>query len=108
MSAKGAAKGKRGGGKKAGKDGSAVKEEEEEDEFKDMECPVCMEIILPPVMACKEGHMICNKCIAKLVAPKKCPQGCGKSLAPDDQVNEYFQDIYCFFVSVCVCVCVFC
>ena len=30
--------------------------------LKDLECPVCMEYIVPPILLCTKGHNICSKC----------------------------------------------
>jgi E3 ubiquitin-protein ligase SIAH1 len=35
-----------------------------------LECPVCMEYLLPPITMCPNGHNICSSCKEKL---KKCP-----------------------------------
>ena len=39
-----------------------------------LECPVCMETILPPILQCAAGHLICSDCLAKLARPKLCPE----------------------------------
>ena len=36
----------------------------------ELECPVCMEYMLPPITMCMNGHNICNSCKSKL---DKCP-----------------------------------
>jgi hypothetical protein len=35
-----------------------------------LECPVCYETMLPPILQCSSGHPVCTVCRAKL---KKCP-----------------------------------
>jgi len=35
-----------------------------------LECPVCYETMLPPILQCSSGHPVCTACRAKL---KKCP-----------------------------------
>eukprot|EP01116_Phalansterium_solitarium_P014198 TRINITY_DN31753_c0_g1_i1.p1 TRINITY_DN31753_c0_g1~~TRINITY_DN31753_c0_g1_i1.p1 ORF type:complete len:268 (-),score=43.13 TRINITY_DN31753_c0_g1_i1:621-1424(-) len=35
-----------------------------------LECPVCFELMKPPIFQCNSGHLICNSCATKL---KKCP-----------------------------------
>jgi E3 ubiquitin-protein ligase SIAH1 len=35
-----------------------------------MECPVCMEYMRPPIMLCENGHNICNICRPKV---RDCP-----------------------------------
>jgi E3 ubiquitin-protein ligase SIAH1 len=41
-----------------------------EDFLKELECPVCMEYMTPPITMCKSGHNICSSCRPKL---KSCP-----------------------------------
>lgn len=36
----------------------------------EMECPVCDNIMCPPICQCQNGHSICNECFAKV---KSCP-----------------------------------
>ena len=50
------------------------------DEEENVSCPVCMEVMLPPVQQCQRGHAICSKCLDALPAPKLCPE-CRQSLA---------------------------
>ena len=38
-----------------------------------LECPVCMHTIMPPINQCKEGHLLCSSCSDSLPTPKKCP-----------------------------------
>ena len=38
--------------------------------LKDLECPVCMEYMVPPIKLCKNGHNICSKCRG---SAKRCP-----------------------------------
>jgi len=35
-----------------------------------LECPVCSQIALPPIMQCRNGHITCNKCRLKV---RDCP-----------------------------------
>lgn len=44
--------------------------------LKYLECPVCMEYMIPPITLCESGHNICNRCRSKM---KKCPT-CRQSL----------------------------
>jgi len=37
-----------------------------EDLLKDLECPVCMEYMVPPIKFCTNGHNICTKCREKV------------------------------------------
>lgn len=43
-----------------------------DDLTRDLTCPVCQELCLPPLMQCNNGHIVCNTC---LKSPKlaKCP-----------------------------------
>merc|ERR1712025_1096254 len=41
----------------------------------ELECPVCMEMALPPIYQCEEGHIICASCKPLLT---NCPHNCGK------------------------------
>jgi E3 ubiquitin-protein ligase SIAH1 len=38
--------------------------------FKELECPVCMELMMPPITMCESGHNICTCCRPNL---DKCP-----------------------------------
>ena len=39
-----------------------------------LECPVCMETIFPPIHQCTAGHLLCSSCRESLATPKKCPE----------------------------------
>lgn len=41
-----------------------------EDFLKELECPVCLEYMMPPITMCESGHNICDCCRPKL---DKCP-----------------------------------
>jgi hypothetical protein len=41
-----------------------------EDFLKELECPVCMEYMVPPIRMCQSGHNICSTCRPKL---RECP-----------------------------------
>ena len=41
-----------------------------EDLLKDLECPVCMEYMVPPIWLCTNGHNICSKCRKSV---QRCP-----------------------------------
>ncbi|KAG8147895.1 hypothetical protein E2320_022991 [Naja naja] len=30
------------------------------------ECPVCFDYVLPPILQCQAGHLVCNQCRQKL------------------------------------------
>lgn len=38
--------------------------------LKELECPVCMEYMLPPIRLCENGHNICKNCLPKM---QSCP-----------------------------------
>lgn len=40
------------------------------DEFR---CACCVEIILPPITQCRDGHLICADCLERLPKPRRCP-----------------------------------
>ena len=41
--------------------------------FEALECPVCRETILPPIIQCFEGHLICSGCFDNL-SGSQCPE----------------------------------
>lgn len=44
------------------------------------ECPVCFEIVLPPIMQCQVGHLVCSSCRPKLSCCPTCRGTLGKSI----------------------------
>lgn len=42
------------------------------------ECPVCFEIVLPPIMQCQVGHLVCASCRPKLSCCPTCRGTLGK------------------------------
>jgi len=38
----------------------------------DLECPVCMEYMVPPIKLCMNGHNICSKCIERVQCCPTC------------------------------------
>jgi E3 ubiquitin-protein ligase SIAH1 len=42
----------------------------DEDLLKELECPVCMEYMVPPIKLCTNGHTICSKCKERV---QRCP-----------------------------------
>ncbi|XP_053160567.1 E3 ubiquitin-protein ligase SIAH2 [Hemicordylus capensis] len=42
------------------------------------ECPVCFDYVLPPILQCQAGHLVCNQCRQKL----SCCPTCRGSLTP--------------------------
>ena len=45
------------------------------------ECPVCFEIVLPPIMQCQVGHLVCSSCRPKLSCCPTCRGTLGKPLS---------------------------
>ncbi|KAL2301364.1 hypothetical protein Nmel_011935 [Mimus melanotis] len=43
------------------------------------ECPICFDYVLPPILQCQAGHLVCNKCRQQLSV---CPT-CRGSLTPN-------------------------
>jgi hypothetical protein len=43
------------------------------------ECPVCFEIVLPPIMQCQVGHLVCASCRPKLSCCPTCRGTLGKA-----------------------------
>jgi Seven in absentia protein family. len=41
-----------------------------DDFMKELECPVCLDYMMPPIVMCESGHSICSKCRPNL---SKCP-----------------------------------
>ncbi|MEQ2309336.1 hypothetical protein AMECASPLE_037626 [Ameca splendens] len=42
------------------------------------ECPVCFDYVLPPILQCQAGHLVCNQCRQKL----SCCPTCRGPLSP--------------------------
>ena len=40
--------------------------------LKDLECPVCMEYMVPPIKLCANGHNICSKCRGRVTCCPTC------------------------------------
>ena len=36
------------------------------------ECPVCFDYVLPPILQCQAGHLVCNQCRLKLSCCPTC------------------------------------
>ena len=36
------------------------------------ECPVCFDYVLPPIMQCNSGHLVCQNCQPKLTVSNRC------------------------------------
>jgi hypothetical protein len=52
-----------------------------------LECPVCFEVILPPIMSCVEGHSWCQSCHASL---QRCPVCRGNFMGVRNLLVEQF------------------
>jgi len=44
----------------------------DEDLVKEMECPVCMEYMVPPIKLCTNGHNVCSKCEDRVICCPTC------------------------------------
>mmetsp|Transcript_69088 Transcript_69088/g.179489 ORF Transcript_69088/g.179489 Transcript_69088/m.179489 type:complete len:299 (-) Transcript_69088:22-918(-) len=54
-------------------------------------CPVCLELIPPPIFQCKRGHVFCGECLDKLEAgDKQCPT-CRTQL-PSERIRSLLGD----------------
>jgi hypothetical protein len=40
--------------------------------WKILECPVCLEIVTPPVVQCERGHHVCNHCWKRITSCPLC------------------------------------
>lgn len=36
------------------------------------ECPVCFDYVLPPILQCQSGHLVCSSCRSKLTCCPTC------------------------------------
>jgi len=52
-----------------------------------LECPVCFEVILPPILSCVEGHCWCESCHTAL---QRCPVCRGEILGVRNLLIEQF------------------
>jgi E3 ubiquitin-protein ligase SIAH1 len=43
------------------------------EQLSQLDCPICLTTIPPPIFQCPEGHLICRECKDRLVVPKQCP-----------------------------------
>ena len=57
----------------------------DEDLLKDLECPVCMQYMVPPIKLCTNGHNICSKCRERV---QRCPTCMGEFLETRNLVLE--------------------
>lgn len=42
------------------------------------ECPVCFDYVLPPILQCQSGHLVCSSCRPKLTCCPTCRGPLGK------------------------------
>lgn len=56
------------------------------------ECPVCFEIVLPPIMQCQVGHLVCANCRPKLSCCPTCrgPLGMKNILSISTFYNMFY------------------
>lgn len=40
-----------------------------------LECPVCLDALIPPIYQCHEGHALCNECRNKVKVCPSCRSG---------------------------------
>ncbi|XP_053435087.1 E3 ubiquitin-protein ligase SIAH1-like [Nycticebus coucang] len=54
------------------------------------ECPVCFEYILPPILQCQHGHLVCNSCRQNLASCPTCrgPLGSIRNVAMEKVANS--------------------
>ncbi|KAM7286556.1 E3 ubiquitin-protein ligase Siah1 [Ixodes scapularis] len=56
------------------------------------ECPVCFDYVLPPILQCQNGHLVCSSCRQKLTCCPTCrgPIGNIRNLAMEKVANSVF------------------
>ena len=56
------------------------------------ECPVCFDYVLPPILQCSSGHLVCSDCRAKLTCCPSCrgPLGSIRNLAMERVAEDVF------------------
>lgn len=54
-----------------------------------LECPVCYDIVLPPIILCTSGHSVCNPCRSNL---RQCPTCRGHFSRIRNRFAEEFLD----------------
>merc|ERR1711994_139279 len=55
------------------------------------ECPVCFDYVLPPIMQCQAGHLVCSTCRPKLTCCPTCRGQLGaniRNLAMEKAAHE--------------------
>jgi len=55
-----------------------------------LECPVCLDLPLPPIRTCCQGHIICSLCCPRLMVCPLCQQhiGTGRNFFAEDFLNK--------------------
>lgn len=70
------------------------------------ECPVCFDYVLPPILQCQSGHLVCSSCRSKLTCCPTCRGSLGniRNLAMEKvciQCWLFVKHYSLHFVSVC-------
>lgn len=66
-----------------GEDSAVVSASTNTDLASHFECPVCFDYVLPPILQCNSGHLVCSQCRVKLSCCPSCrgPLGSIRNLA---------------------------
>ena len=63
------------------------------------ECPVCFDYVLPPILQCQSGHLVCSHCRPKLSCCPTCrgPLGNIRNLGMEkaSAFNQFLSLIFC-------------
>lgn len=56
------------------------------------ECPVCFDYVLPPILQCQSGHLVCSSCRTKLTCCPTCRGSLGniRNLAMEKVVIYFY------------------
>lgn len=67
------------------------------------ECPVCFDYVLPPILQCQSGHLVCANCRPKLTCCPTCRGPLGKSSWR--RIVSYFEmtDFLTYLVHFYIC-----
>jgi hypothetical protein len=68
--------------------------------LKELECPVCMQYMVPPIKLCTNGHTTCSKCRERV---KLCPT-CRAELA---EIRSLALINVCVHMYICKCLCLY-
>lgn len=69
------------------------------------ECPVCFDYVLPPILQCQSGHLVCSSCRSKLTCCPTCRGSLGniRNLAMEKVCvinnNTYTYTVHAFHTS---------